>query len=108
MGGIAPTKGDRPVNKRDQTMVGDSYAMSVTAQITEHMLWTSEGRFGVDHPVLSEQCSEPGSKSFRLSEKLQVSMKVELAVVKSVLERFVELAAKEATKHLDGKKEVVA
>jgi hypothetical protein len=37
-GGIAPTKRDLPISKRDQSMVGDGYAMSVTAQITEYML----------------------------------------------------------------------
>src|SRR4029077_8883359 len=89
-------------------MVGDGHAMSVTAQITEHMLWASERAFRVDHPVLSEQWSQPRSKCFRLSEELQVSMKVELAVMKGALERFVELAAKDATEHLDGKKEIVA
>src|SRR6267378_7113935 len=89
-------------------MVGDSYAVGVTAQITEHMLWASERTFRVDHPVLSEQCSEPRSKGFRLSEELQVSMKVELTVMKGALERFVELAAKNSAEHLDGKKEVVA
>jgi len=35
-------------------------------------------------------------------------MKVELAVPKGTLECFVELAAKDATEHLDGKKEIVA
>ena len=35
-------------------------------------------------------------------------MKGELVVLKGTLERFVELAAKDATEHLDGKKEVVA
>ena len=35
-------------------------------------------------------------------------MKVELAVMKGALERFVELAAKDSAEHLDGKKEVVA
>jgi hypothetical protein len=89
-------------------MVGDGHAMGVTAQITEHMLWASERTFRVDHPVLSEQWSEPCSKGFRLSEELQVSMKGELAVMKGTLERFVKLAAKDATEHLDGKKEVVA
>ena len=89
-------------------MVGDGHAMGVTAQIMEHMLWAPEGAFRIDHPILSEQWSEPRSKGFRLSEELQVSMKVELAVMKGTLERFVELAAKDATEHLDGKKEVVA
>ncbi len=68
--GIAPTKRNLPISKRDQSMVGDGYAMSVTAQITEHMLWASERAFGVDHPVLSEQWSQPRSKCFRLSEEL--------------------------------------
>ena len=106
--GITPTKRDRPVSKRDQTVVGDGHAMGVPAQITEHMLWTSERTFRVDHPILSEQCSQPRSKGFRLSEELQVSMKVELAVMKGTLERFVELAAKDSAEHFDGKKEVVA
>ena len=35
-------------------------------------------------------------------------MKGELAVMKGTLKRFVELAAKDATEHLNGKKEVVA
>jgi len=35
-------------------------------------------------------------------------MKVELAVPKGTLECFVELAAKDSAKHLDGKKEIVA
>ena len=43
--------------------------MSVTAQITEHMLGVSERAFRVDHPVVSEQRSEPRSKGFRVSEK---------------------------------------
>jgi hypothetical protein len=64
-------------------VVGDGHAMSVTAQITEHMLWASEGTFRVDHPVVSEQWSQPGSKNFRLSEELQVSIKVEFATVSS-------------------------
>ena len=51
-------------------MVGDGHAMGVTAKITEHMLWASKRSFRVDHPILSEQWSEPGSKGFRLSKEL--------------------------------------
>ena len=52
--GIAPTKRDLPISKRDQAMVGDGHAMGVTAQITEHMLRASERWFRVDHPILSK------------------------------------------------------
>ena len=82
--------------------------MGVTAQIAEHILGASEGWFRIDHPVLSKQRPEPGSKGFRLSEELQVSMKVELAVREGVFECLVELAAEDATQYFDGKKEVVA
>jgi len=71
------------------------------------MFWASERAFRIDHPVFSEQWSQPGSKGFRLSEELQVSMKAELAVMKGALEGFVELAAEYAAEHLDGKKKVV-
>src|SRR5260370_14014789 len=81
--------------------------MSVTAQITQHMFWASERAFRIDHPVLSEQWSQPSSKDFWLSEEFQVSMKVEFAVMKGALEGFVELAAEYATEHLYGKKKVV-
>jgi hypothetical protein len=35
-------------------------------------------------------------------------MKIELAVMKGTLERFVEFAAKDSAEHLDGKKEIIA
>ena len=89
-------------------MVGDGHAMGVAAQILEHILGSTERRFRIDHPVFSEQWSQPGSKDFGLSEELQVSVKVELAVFEGAFEGLVELAAKDATQYFDGKKEVVA
>jgi len=49
-------------------MVGDGHAMSVAAQILEYILGATEGWFGVDHPVFSEQWSQPGGEDLRLSE----------------------------------------
>ena len=46
-------------------MVGDRYAMSVTAQVVEHMFWPPEGTFRVDHPVVSEQFSEQAASDLR-------------------------------------------
>ena len=81
-------------------MIGDGYMMGVTAQITEHMLRASERWFRLDHPILSEQWSEPRSKGFRLSEGLQVSVKTDLAVLKRALECRNELAAKDSAEDL--------
>ncbi len=55
--GVAPTKSDHLLGKRDQAMIGDGHAMGVAAQILEHILGATEGWFRVHHPVLSEQRS---------------------------------------------------
>lgn len=68
MGGVTPAKGDFLVGERDQSVVGDGYAMGITAQITEHILGAPERWFRVDHLVFSEQWSQPRSKGFGLSE----------------------------------------
>jgi hypothetical protein len=105
---VAPAKGDFFIRERDEPMIGDRYAMSVTTQIVKHMLWPSEGTFRVDHPVVSEQFSEPGGESLWLSKERQVSVESQPAVAKGALESRNKLAAKDATEHFDGKKEGVA
>jgi hypothetical protein len=51
-------------------VVGDGYAMGVTAPIAEHILWASERSLRINHPVLSKQWPEPCVKGFRLSERI--------------------------------------
>ena len=53
VGGIAPTKGDLAIDEGDKSMVGDSYAMGVAAEILQHIFGATEGAFQVDHPVFS-------------------------------------------------------
>ena len=89
-------------------MVGDRYAMSVTAQVVEHMFWPPEGTFRVDHPVVSEQFSEPRGESLWLSKQRQISVESQPAVAKGALESRHKLAAKDATEYLDGEKEGLA
>jgi hypothetical protein len=48
---VPPTKADLAVGKRDQAMVRNGDAMSVTAEIVEHVLGTTEGRLAIDDPV---------------------------------------------------------
>jgi len=88
-------------------MVGDGHAMGVAAQILQHVFGAAEGAFGVDHPVLAEEQSPPRSESFRLGEWSEVSMEVQLAILKSLFEAVGELAAKDSRQHLEGKKESV-
>lgn len=53
--GVSPAKGDVAVGESDQSAVGDGDAMSVSAEIAQHMLRSSEGPLGIDNPILAEQ-----------------------------------------------------
>ena len=74
-------------------MVGDGHAMSVAAEIVHHVLGATEGTFQVHHPILSMEGPQPSGEGLRLREKLQVSVEVELAILKRLFERVDELAA---------------
>ena len=52
--GIAPAKGDVAIGESDQPGVGDGDAMSVGAEIAQHMFRAAEGRLGVDDPAVTE------------------------------------------------------
>jgi hypothetical protein len=86
-------------------MVGDGYAMGIAAQVVEHIFGATEGWFGVDNPVFSEQRSHPGSEDLGLSEQSQIPGEVQLVMLKGRLETGDELAAKHAPEYLDGEKE---
>ena len=53
--GVSPAEGDVSLGESNQPVVRDGDTMSVGAEIAQHVLWTTEGRFGIDDPVLAEQ-----------------------------------------------------
>ena len=89
-------------------MVGNGHAMGVATEILQHILGTTERTFQVDYPVLSVEWSEPGGEGLGLSEELQVSMEVELAVTEGLLESIHELATKDITQHFFRKEVIIA
>ena len=60
---VSPEEGDSIILEGDEAMVGDGHAMGVAGQIAQHMLWSSERRLGVDHPVVREQPPEELTKA---------------------------------------------
>jgi len=64
-------------------MVGDGHAVGATAQILQHVFGATEGRFRVDRPVFAEQWPQPGSEGLGPSERSQVSMEGQSAVLTS-------------------------
>jgi hypothetical protein len=71
-------------------VVGDGHAMSVAAQIVHHVFGAPEGTFQVHHPILSMEWPQPSGEDLGLRQKLQVSMEVQLAILKSLFERVVQ------------------
>lgn len=86
-------------------MVGDSYAVGVTAEVVEHRLKTTERWFGVHDPIFSKQRPESRRENLRLSERSQIAGKVQLLSLRGRLEPSKEIPAKYTPEHVDGEKE---
>jgi hypothetical protein len=53
--GISPSESNAAVSEGKQSVVGDGDAMSVSAEIAQHVLRAAEGRLGIYDPILAEQ-----------------------------------------------------
>jgi len=76
-------------------MVGDSDAVSVSAEIAQHMFWPAERRFGVDDPVVTEQYPQPGGEGARFRKRQEMPVELECAGMKGGLESGDKLAAED-------------
>ena len=76
VGGIAPSEGDVAFGESNQPGVRDGDAMSVGAEITQHMFRSAEGRLGVDDPVVAEQYSQPRAEGVWLGKRQQASVEL--------------------------------
>jgi hypothetical protein len=92
----------------DQAVIGDRHAVGVAAEITENVLGATEGRFAVDHPVVTEEGAEERGECLGFREKLEVPVEAELAVVEGLPESGDKLAAENTTQHLSGEEEAIA
>jgi len=106
--GISPAKGDLVAFQGDQAVIGDRHAVGVAAEVTENVLGATEGRFAVDHPVVTEEGAEERSESLRFPEKLEVPVEAELAVGEGLPESRDKLTAENTSQHLSGEEEAVA
>ena len=89
-------------------MVGDGHPMCITAEVVENMLRAAEGPLAVDDPVVTEQLPDERGESLRLGQRQDLAVETELAIREGALQGFDKLAPKDATEHLDRKKESIA
>ncbi len=103
--GVSPAEADLAVREGDQPAVRDTDAMGVSAEIAQRMLGSAEGPLGVNHPVVTEQDSEPGSEAAWFGKRCEVAVELELAFAERRLEAGEELAAEDTAEHLDRQEE---
>ena len=75
----------------EQALIADGYAVGVAAKITQHANGITEGRLGIDHPVvLVERTHESRRRIF------------DAVLVKHLVEECQVLAAEDSAEDLDG------
>ena len=108
MRGVPPAEAHLAIREGDQPAVRDADAMGVRAEVAERVLGSAEGTLGVDDPVVTEQDSEPCSEAAWFRERCEVAVELQLAFTERRLETGEELAAEDASEHLDRKEEGAA
>src|SRR5690349_3157459 len=105
---ILPAEADPALGKTDQTAVGDGDAMSIAAEIIEHLLGSAERALGVDNPANGTQRPQTGSEGGRPGQARQIAKEAELAHIERRLQAGQEKPAVETRQHLDRQKEARA
>jgi len=67
--GVAPAKSYVALGESNQPAVGNGDAMSVGAEIAQHVFWPAERALGVDDPVVTEQYPQPCGEGARFRER---------------------------------------
>jgi hypothetical protein len=96
---VLPAEGDVVIGDADQPGVGDRHPMGVAAEIGENLLGTTEGRFGVDHPVDAAKRAEPAGEGDRLGEVGEFAEETEVAVLERGAQFVEEQPAEQAREH---------
>lgn len=86
VGVVLVAESDLAVIEGDQPLVGDSDAMSVSGEVLEYLLRTSERWLGVNHPVFVSKGLEPAFPCLGMFEFLKFAVETELLEFPGFLE----------------------
>jgi len=66
---VLPSEGDAFAIECEESMIGNGDPVRISAEITQDLLRATEGRFGIDHPVLAVQLSQKSTELFWISQR---------------------------------------
>ena len=88
-------------------MVGDGDAMRIARQIVQHMFGATEGRLGIDDPVLPIERAQEDGEALVVVERHALTEEAQLIAGKETPQSSDELAAEYTTEDLDWEQEAV-
>ena len=89
-------------------MVGNGHSMGVAAEIAEHIFRAAEGPFAVNDPIVVVEVANKGTKRLWIRKRLQLAVKADFPLSKSLLEGIYNLSSKNLPEYPLGQKEPVA
>jgi hypothetical protein len=88
---VLPTKGDSIIGKGNNPMVGDGHPMCIASQVMKNVLRTSERRFRVHDPILTEQRTKEGTEGPVVRKWLKTTWKANCPFLKALFSPAVNL-----------------
>src|SRR5260221_1885063 len=85
---IFPLEGDAAVFQGQQALVGNGDAMSIAAEIFQHLLRTAKRRLGVDHPFRLFQRRQMPGGNLDVLKRFQIAEELKLDLIESFLKAF--------------------
>ena len=105
--GVSPAERDLVLQEGNETVIGNRNAMGVGAEVTKHLIGSTERRLAVDHPSRRVKLTDQTPEQLGLSQAAKQAVKLELAGSVSLLERFEKLAAEDFAENPFRKKEAI-
>jgi len=103
---IFPVEGDFAAIDAEEAVIGDGHAMGVPAEVVEDLCRTTEGWFGIDHPIDVAKRLQVLGKSSGVTESLERREELQLVRLKGGVEMFEEQAPEELREHPNREEEV--
>jgi hypothetical protein len=88
LGRVSPPERDLAIRERHQSVIGDSNAVGIGAEVAEDVFRTAKRWLAVDHPILAEQQAKAGREDSWFSEGSELAVELKLAVAKSTATNF--------------------
>src|SRR5437868_3977207 len=96
---ILPAEADAAICQADEPRIGAGEAMRIATETSQHLLWSTEGRLGIDDPLDATDFGKATSEGGLLGESGEITEKAEIAGVEGGLEVFEEEPTEEPRQH---------